>query len=272
VEKARLAIAQSSIRFGGRHLSVTCSGGLAELTKGDGEKDAVRRADEALYEAKKAGRNCAFCHDGRSSHRILAEQVATPVSGAERVGDEWLFEAEAAQSQVREPLATVSSRPAFFDDMIRRLSHWRREGSPLALMLVQVDGFSRIGSDHGPGAAEVVLRVAAQLLSAVMRDMDHCTRLSEDTFALLLPGAHLIDAVQIGERLRHAVERCRLPRKAGANWFTISVGVIEAGDGDDLRRILERGRKALQTAVNSGRNRVVGQELHSEPAAAISGR
>src|SRR5262249_30922544 len=93
-----------------------------------------------------------------------------------------------------------------------------------------------------------------------MRDMDHVARLSEDTFALLLPGALLSDGATIAERLRHAVERCRLPRKAGAQYFTISAGVVQASEGDDLRRVLQRVRSALQAAVNKGRNCVVARD------------
>jgi len=36
--------------------------------------------------------------------------------------------------------------------------------------------------------------------------------------------------------------------------------VVEASDGDDLRRILQRGRAALAAAVNQGRNCVVGRD------------
>src|SRR5206468_341913 len=108
----------------------------------------------------------------------------------------------------------------------RRLAQWRRSGTPLTLLLVQVDAYPQVVSDHGPGCAEVVLRIAAQLINASMRDMDHLARLSEDTFALLLPGALLSDGMTIAQRLRQTVERCVLPRKAGTTWITISVGVV----------------------------------------------
>ena len=263
-EKTRQAIAGTTFKFAGRQLSVTASGGLSELMPEDGEKDAVRRADEALYASKNGGRNCAHYNDGHSNHRVRLDATAplTPLA-PERFGDEWLYEAESIENVQREPLAHVSARPVFFDDLIRRLSHWRRGGTPLALILVQVDGFARIVSDHGPTAADVVLRVTAQLVNALMRDMDHVARLGDDTFAMLMPGAGVADAVQIGERLRHAVERCRLPRRAGASWYTISVGVVEVSDGDDLRRILERARKALESSINQGRNRVSVQEAFS---------
>ena len=273
-ERARQAIAATTIRYAGRDLQVTASAGMAEFQIGDGEKELVRRADEALYASKKEGRNCSHFNDGHTNHRVGAETIAASPASTERVGDEWLYEGEATESVQREPLSHISSRPVFFDDLIRRLSQWRRGGTPLALMLVQVDGYARIASDHGPTAANVVLRITAQLLNAVMRDMDHVSRLGDDTFALLLPGAQLPDSVGIAERLRSAVERCRLPRRAGTSWFTISVGVVEASDGDDLRRILERARKALHAAANQGRNRVVGHDVlgcqvkEADPAAA----
>ncbi|MBW8883636.1 MAG: hypothetical protein JF612_02430, partial [Planctomycetia bacterium] len=54
-----------------------------------------------------------------------------------------------------------------------------------------------------------------------------------------------------------AVERCKLPRKTGVNFFTVSAGVVQADRNEDLRRLLERGRAALTQAVNQGRNRVI---------------
>jgi diguanylate cyclase len=263
-ERARQAIAGTSFRCAGRELFVTVSGGLSETQPGDQDKEFIRRADEALYSSKKAGRNCGHYNDGRTNHRIKADAIAnlpkTPLT--EQVGDEWLFEAEnTAEALYHEPLAHVSNRPTFFDDMIRRLSQWRRGATPLTLMLVQIDGLGRIVADHGQPGSEVVLRVTAQLVNAVMRDMDHVARLGDDTFAMLMPGAQLAHAVAIAERLRNACERCRLPRKAGVSYFTISIGVVEASDGDDLRLILERARKALHAAINQGRNRVCGHDL-----------
>jgi diguanylate cyclase len=260
-ERARQAIGAASVKVGGRDLRVTASAGVAEVLAGDSEKEVIGRADEALYASKKIGRNCGHHNDGRVNHLIKLEpvQVASPIT--EKLGDEWMFEAEVPTDTLfREPIPHVSSRPAFFDDLIRRLSQWRRGNSPLTVILVQVDGLPRVISEHGASASEVVLRVSAQLINAVMRDMDHVARLGEDTFALILPGALLHDGVAIAERLREAVERCRLPRRAGATWFTISAGVVEASDGDDLRRILQRGRSALAAAVNQGRNCVVGRD------------
>jgi diguanylate cyclase len=131
-ERARQAIATMQLRTGGQLLSVTASGGLAEFLPGDNDKQLIQRADESLYASKKAGRNCAHYNDGRSNHKIQLD-VAAALAGipqADKIGDEWLFEADDLTDSDRRPMPHVSSRPVFFDDMIRRLSHCRRGGTP----------------------------------------------------------------------------------------------------------------------------------------------
>src|SRR6185436_9113925 len=127
--------------------------------------------------------------------------ASTPVG--DKLGDEWMFESDVpTETLFQEPIPHVSTRPAFFDDLIRRLSQWRRGHSPLTVIMVQVDNLAKVVGEHGTPASEVVLRVTAQLINAVMRDMDHVARMGEDTFALILPGALLHDGVAIAERLR----------------------------------------------------------------------
>jgi PleD family two-component response regulator len=47
-----------------------------------------------------------------------------------------------------------------------------------------------------------------------------------------------------------------------------SVGVVEGGESDDLRKILQRAREALGSAANQGRNRVIGHDAHGSPVRA----
>jgi diguanylate cyclase len=187
------------------------------------------------------------------------------------LGDEWLYAGEAAnEAALREPLANVTSRPAFFDELIRRLSQCRTSSTPLAMILIQVDDYERIFHEHGSAATAIVLRIMSQFITASLRDMDSVSRLSDDTFAVLLPGAVLDDGLAIAQRLRQAVERCRLPRKAGVKFFTLSAGVVQATEGDDLRQILERARVLLTEAANQGRNCVLGEDITAAPPATLA--
>ena len=132
-ERARAAIGAATIQFNGRPLHVTAMPGLAELQPGEDEQGLLKRVDEALYAAKHAGRNCGHWHDGRSAFRLsldelVAEQtrlIAGRDAGPEKLGDEWLYDPEGNPEPMhRDPVANVSSRPVFFDDLIRRIAHW----------------------------------------------------------------------------------------------------------------------------------------------------
>ena len=81
----------------------------------------------------------------------------------------------------------------------------KRGGSPLSVLLVEVDKYAEIVEDHGDKAGEVVLRAASQFLKAAMREMDHIARYEEDTFGLVLPGAELAQTTAVAERLRTAI-------------------------------------------------------------------
>ena len=63
-EQARLAIEQAAFDIGGHQLQVTANGGAAVLAGSSDIETFIRQADEALYEAKDAGRNCIHLHDG----------------------------------------------------------------------------------------------------------------------------------------------------------------------------------------------------------------
>ncbi|QDU97746.1 GGDEF domain-containing protein [Lignipirellula cremea] len=58
------AVAEKAFLYEGKVLRVTVSCGVAEAQPGDTEITLVKRADEALYAAKKAGRNCVYRHVG----------------------------------------------------------------------------------------------------------------------------------------------------------------------------------------------------------------
>ena len=60
-------IAGCQFDFEGKTLKVTVSGGLAQALTGEDDASLIKRADEALYSAKRAGRNCVFSHNGETT-------------------------------------------------------------------------------------------------------------------------------------------------------------------------------------------------------------
>lgn len=252
-DATRAAIAAATFHWTGRPLRVTASIGMAELRAGETEGDFFRRADEALYAAKKAGRNCGYWNDGRSNHRLKKNEQpahAESCAGGELIGQ--LLDGHEGEAFA----GHLVDRQTFLDEVVQRLVDWKQHGTPMSLLIVQIDNLNRIGSDHGRNAAATVMRIAVQLTMAVVRGLDQATRLNEDTYAVLLPALQVDDALMSAERLRQSIERCRLPRSAGMPGFTVSIGVVEAGGYDDMPALFDRARQALQLAIDQGRNRV----------------
>lgn len=83
--RARQAIAAATFLVDGKALHVTVSLGTAECGEQDQAEHLVKRADEALYAAKKAGRNRAFWHDGRRCLPVEGDLLngASPSAAAE---------------------------------------------------------------------------------------------------------------------------------------------------------------------------------------------
>src|SRR6187549_2121335 len=83
-DRLRASIYEHRIDFEGKELRVAASAGVAEIGIGEDEKGLIRRADEALYISKKAGRNCAHWNDGRQNlpitPELLAKAIAAPAS------------------------------------------------------------------------------------------------------------------------------------------------------------------------------------------------
>jgi len=69
-ERVRRAIDDARFPYGGESLHITVSVGTAQCLRNEPAEGMIRRADEALYAAKQAGRNLAFWHDGHACHRV----------------------------------------------------------------------------------------------------------------------------------------------------------------------------------------------------------
>jgi diguanylate cyclase len=77
-EEFREVVATSRFFFEQRQWPVTVSLGVARIHPGDRGTGLIRRADSALAAAKRAGRNCGFCHDGQVCRPIPSPEKSAP--------------------------------------------------------------------------------------------------------------------------------------------------------------------------------------------------
>jgi diguanylate cyclase (GGDEF)-like protein len=151
-----------------------------------------------------------------------------------------------------DPLTGLGNQRAFEEGLVAEVARAARDGRPLSLLVVDVDGLKAINDRDGHEAGDVALRTVADALRRGARQTDRAARIGGDEFALLAPATALAEAFDLGERIRGLVAESE--RVA----ITISVGVATL----DLERpvagnLVRAGDGALYEAKRRGRNRVV---------------
>jgi diguanylate cyclase (GGDEF)-like protein len=127
---------------------------------------------------------------------------------------------------------------------------------PLSLLLTDIDHFKRINDTRGHQAGDSVLKGVAGLLQRQLRRSDSLCRWGGEEFLILLRGTLITEALQIAERLRHAVETHVFPPFAEQGLVTVSIGSSGLPPAGGMHELFERADKALYDAKRSGRNRV----------------
>ncbi|MEO7714966.1 MAG: GGDEF domain-containing protein [Capsulimonas sp.] len=142
-----------------------------------------------------------------------------------------------------------------FQERLRvELSEAQRHGTPLSLLLLDVDHFKLYNDTFGHPAGDHVLRTLATLLRDAIRDGDLAARYGGEEFAVLLPNAGSDQARATAERIRAAVSAFDFPNRK----ITVSIGVTDISiAGTDPEDLIESADTALYAAKHTGRNRWV---------------
>ena len=136
-----------------------------------------------------------------------------------------------------------------------------RTGSPLALALVDIDHFKLVNDTHGHLVGDKTLRAVTGALRSQLRAYDLAGRFGGEEFAILLPHAREVDALNVAERLRVHIAGLSIPvrdddESGPSVKVTISVGVAALeGESRELTDMLAAADAALYHAKETGRNK-----------------
>ena len=137
----------------------------------------------------------------------------------------------------------------------QKVSAARAGTAVLSVAMADLDHFKALNDTYGHETGDRALRLFAQVLTASVRAQDLVCRHGGEEFVVALPGCAATSAAQILDALRARLDAAITV--AGTPAFTVSFGVIEGAETEDLPTLIARADAALFQAKREGRNRVV---------------
>jgi two-component system, sensor histidine kinase LadS len=177
----------------------------------------------------------------------LLEMVLLSLALASRVD-------ELQRESVTDPLTKLANRRFFDQRLETEFARTQRGEGPLGLLMLDIDHFKSFNDRYGHAAGDEVLRIVARALKDSVRRNDLVCRYGGEEFAVLLPGAGVHEAAQLGEALRRTIEQRQFSRGP----ITVSIGAASTTDPNNRNPQLLFGKAddALYRAKAQGRNRV----------------
>ena len=168
------------------------------------------------------------------SLETLAAQTVLGLRNAEHAAD-------LRHQAFHDSLTGLANRLMLRDHLEQAVERARR-GSPVALLLIDLDGFKGVNDTYGHAAGDQLLVAVAQRLRDGIRGADTAARLGGDEFAVLLPGSNHGGASALALRLRAAIEAIEVD----GGTLRVSMGVAAAEHGrQEAERIVQTADRDL---------------------------
>ncbi|GFO63199.1 GGDEF domain-containing protein [Geomonas paludis] len=146
----------------------------------------------------------------------------------------------------------------WLNDMLGRMvTRSIRSGTPLAVMMIDIDNFKEFDDSYGHLCGDRAIHTVAQTILDNLRPTVLTARYGGDEFFVAVPGVVVGQALEIAERLREAVAATPIPHSpAPLAPVTVSIGVAGVSSGHGVDDVIAAADAALYRAKALGRNRV----------------
>ena len=169
---------------------------------------------------------------------------------------------ELRRNLITDGLTGIYSRRYWEEQALIEFRKARRDCSPVAMMMLDVDLFKYFNDEYGHQEGDLCLqRVAKAAANELKRPLDILARYGGEEFVALLPETNLEGAAVVSERILKSIQNLQIPNRKSnvAAYVTVSIGVAFGfpNQGDTHEIILSEADQALYAAKHLGRNRVV---------------
>lgn len=195
----------------------------------------------------------------------LVKQLSGKVQVLEQDGEQLRQRLEQTQQEaMQDALTGLPNRKAYEEHIAAEVARSRRYGTPLSIVVWDVDKFKDINDTYGHAAGDRVLKVIGELLRDNIRQSDFVSRYGGEEFVLLLPQTPLEVARGVAEKLRAQIENTPFHFQEQRVIVTVSGGLAQYQNDEAVNQLFERADKAMYQAKQAGRNRI---EVAGLPAA-----
>lgn len=229
-------------RFGSALM--TYGEGLAGATDADGSRDYVERL---LAETRAMQQKSRALEKQLKKSSVEIDRLKTNLE-------------KARLEAVTDELTGVGNRKLFDQTLNSSVERAQTSRRPLTLIFCDVDHFKTFNDNWGHKLGDHVLKLVAQVLRALVGDKGVPARYGGEEFAIILPDISLAEATAMAERIRLAISRKIMKSRSTGQTLgriTMSFGVSQYRNGEDLDGFVGRADRALYEAKDAGRNRVM---------------
>lgn len=192
-------------------------------------------------------------------HWIAVSAQPEPVSDGIRwsgimmdISDQVIEEQRLRKLCDTDPLTELPNRRKLMVHLAQLASTSTRHGTPMSIMMIDIDHFKRLNDRWGHLHGDDVLKQLADKAKSLLRCEDMIARLGGEEFMVVLPLTPLQQCHTLANRLCQTISMHDFGM--GAGHVTLSIGIAEYRCGEPLTSLIERADQALYNAKDSGRN------------------
>ena len=162
---------------------------------------------------------------------------------------------------VRDSLTGLLNHTAIKDQLDREVARAKRQGTPLAFAMVDIDHFKQVNDTYGHPAGDRVIKSLSRLLKQRLRETDMVGRYGGEEFAVVLSNTDGATAVKVLDAIRKDFSQLRHMAEDKEFSASFSCGVADVSYFNDPTKLNDAADKALYKAKHAGRNQVAQADI-----------